>query len=555
MQFKSCSSKQHKLRDYFGFLVLICGVLLGNRFMALIAQSRTVRSPLLRMSPPEAAGFISERESQTWKLNAPASPSFTDITTTALDSTGFGSHSSVFADVTGDGRPDLYITMFYSGDMSDLFYQNTDGTHFTEDALNWHINDNDGGSHGATFADLDNDGDYDLINGTTGENNNVYRNDSNADFTDMTPTIPDLEGREEVTRATVAFDMDGDGYLDIFTVTGYLGSEEDPPDTNEVYHNEGGMSFAAIDTGALYEALAGQGATDTDYDGDGDIDIIAANRTGNLNILQNDGSGNFTQISPSSIGINHGAGDGITMGDVDNDGDLDMLLVSDYPSSVAYLYMNDGDGTGTFTYDSQSWQNIDGYMGGFADLDNDGDLDLVFAGDSLYYLNDGNGNFSTYASCTVPDSGINDPRAIAFADIDNDGDMDFGISPKQSNARLIRNEWESENNWLKVRLISPQGQAGAFGSKIRVYPGRQAGVTLLGFRESRSSNGYLGQNEPVLHFGLGSNGTADVVVTFLDGSTATRTNVTAGQTITIDRADVLVQVRFSSKVPTIRMAT
>jgi hypothetical protein len=170
-------------------------------------------------------------------------------------------------------------------------------------------------------------------------------------------------------------------------------------------------------------------------------------------------------------------------------------------------------------------------MGGFADLDNDGDVDLVFAGDNKVYLNDGAGNFA--AGPEVPVSGINDPRGIAFADIEDDGDVDFAIGCKRSRNWLVRNNFNS-GNWLKVKLISPKGQAGAFGAKTRVYPAGAVGGSLLGMRESRSNEGYLGQNDPVLHFGLGPENSVDVVVTFLDGTTITRTKVAARQTITID---------------------
>jgi hypothetical protein len=209
--------------------------------------------------------------------------------------------------------------------------------------------------------------------------------------------------------------------------------------------------------------------------------------------------------------------------DVNNDGYVDLLLVT---NGTGHLYVNDGDGT--FTY-RQSFSGRQGYMGGFADLDNDGDLDLVFAGDNRVLVNDGTGSFPTSVSFSFGD--VNDPRSIAFADIDNDGDLDFFVTQKFATNRMIRNDYSGSNKWLEVRLISPQGQAGAFGAKVRAYV---AGTnTLIASREARGAYGYVAQDDPVLHFGLGAVQTVDIVVTFLSGSQRVVHGVAANRLITV----------------------
>lgn len=95
-----------------------------------------------------------------------------------------GGHGVMWSDIDNNGYPDLYITMNwkYNIHYSELFYFNNGRYRFTESAKQIGIADIDGGSHGAVFADLDNDGGYDLINGSTVSfeggpvSNNVYEN-------------------------------------------------------------------------------------------------------------------------------------------------------------------------------------------------------------------------------------------------------------------------------------------------------------------------------------------------------------------------------------------
>ncbi|MDA1305564.1 MAG: Ig-like domain-containing protein, partial [Nitrospirae bacterium] len=332
----------------------------------------------------DTLGLTSNVATVTVTVAGSTTLSFSNITSST--NTGgpstFGGHGVQFADVTGDDRPDFYVTMnLQPTDMAELFYRNNNGTSFPEEANTRGIANFDTGSHGGVWADLDNDGDYDLFNGSYNQNR-VYRNNGTGTFADMT-SGSGLPTQEWETRGVTAFDMDQDGDLDLFAVTGFQGTNDPSGERNEVYRNDGNFNFTSIQTGTLYTAPAGQGVTDVDYDGDGDIDLWAANRTGDVNILRNNGDGSFTLVDPSTLGITHRARDGITFADFNNDGALDVLLADFY-------YLNDGDNTYTF----QQQFSAPGYMGGVEDLDNDGDWDVVFAGDNNVFLNNGSGGFT-----------------------------------------------------------------------------------------------------------------------------------------------------------------
>jgi len=452
---------------------------------------------------------------------------FTDITTPAgvPGPSHYGGHGIMWADVTGDDRPDFYVTMISGPPMAELFYRNIDGVTFTEAAAVRCIDDHDGGSHGGVWGDLDNDGDYDLLNGATGcDRNRVFENNGTGSFTDRTNDSGILN-KPYGTRGQVIFDFDGDGDLDIFCNNWGADAE-----LNEFYSNNGGFSFTSIDNG-LRNIGGVQGCTEGDFDNDGDLDLLVCKGFGNdgpLMVMQNTG-GNFLNVTDSVGLASSGTGQqGATFCDVNKDGWLDIHVQRN--SNDSQLYRNNGNGTFT----QVPVPNGPGFMAGFDDLDNDGDWDLVYPGDNKVYLNNGSGNFT--ASSTFSVGKINDPRAVAFADIDNDGDMDFFYAQKAIYNRLIRNDLTGGGNWLKIQLISSSGQAGAFGAKVKTYEPGHAGksASMISFREARSQEGYLGQNDPVLHFGLGSRSTVDVQVTFLNGTVITRDNVAANQKIVVD---------------------
>jgi hypothetical protein len=442
---------------------------------------------------------------------------FQEVTSTAgvAGPATFGGHGAMFGDVNGDGLPDLYVTMnLPNTQLPELFFLNLGAGQFREEALQRGIANLDSGSHGGVWADFDNDGDLDLYNGSF-EQNRLYRNDGTGSFTDVT-FAAGLPVRAWPTRAVVAFDMDNDGDLDIFGVTGFLGNDDPIGERNEVYRNDGNLRFTAIDSGALHTALAGQGATAVDFDNDGDIDVFAANRTGPVAVLRNNGGGSYTQLDAAALGLSPEGRDGITFADVNNDGFHDVLL-----SQVLYLHNGVSGYVRSQAFDTGTYH----YMGSFADLDNDADLDLVFPGANQVYVNDGAGNFTPSATFVV--GTINDPRSVSFADVDQDGDLDFLYAQKLAANRLIRNDLTSTNRWLKLELRAPNGQRRPYGARVHLYevgglgdPGRR-----IGWWELRSKDGYLSQQDSVVHLGVGARARVAVRVVFLGG-------------VTVDFADV-----------------
>ena len=322
-------------------------------------------------------------------------------------------------------------------------------------------------------------------------------------------------------------DMDNDGDLDIFAVSNYQGSNDPPGELNEVYRNGGSFTFTPETGGALESASAGQGAIALDYDNDGDIDVIAGNGSGPLNVLRNDGTGVFSPINPETIGLTMRAGNGITAADVNNDGLIDLLLDQ-------HLFV--GTGNGEFTFATSFETSTSQYMGGFADLDNDGDFDLVFPGRNYSYLNNGSGSFTASQAFSI--GAVSDPRSVSFADIDQDGDLDFYYSQKAVSDLLIRNDTQGAGNWAKVSLVRSTGQVGAYGARVTIYEAGGLGDAerRIAWREATSATGYLAQDDPVLHFGLGAETSFDIRVEFQGGAVTGLSDIPANIELSISEA-------------------
>jgi hypothetical protein len=242
----------------------------------------------------------------------------------------------------------------------------------------------------------------------------------------------------------------------------------------------------------------------------------------------------------ASAGVgDKGSGHGVSWGDYDNDGDLDLFVANNnYEYSV--LYRNEGNGTFADVSAAAGLHDRGGYATGcnWLDYDLDGRLDLfvVNRGDrNRLYRNRGDGTFVDYGLST----GVIDERdsdGSTVGDYDNDGDPDIyvvsGISGSGTPNMLFQNGLNpgvGGPHWLKVKLVGTLSNASATGARVRVYGGGP-----LQTRQTAGASGYLSQDAPEALFGLGNYaGTVGVEVAWPSGVVDTRANVAVDQVLTV----------------------
>jgi len=495
-------------------------------------------------------------------------------------------HGVAFADISGDSLPDIYISnaVRNANKLPEVLYISQKNGPYIENDYARGVDDNYGatGSHGIIFVDYDNDGDFDIFNATTDDRIRLYRNRGNGYFDDYSDQAH-IPARGLGTRGIVAFDANNDGYMDLLGVN--WGPVEDennvpqitPPQPNEFYLNNGNGTFTRDDSRGLTPVnpshIGTQGVTAIDVDNDGDMDVFVCHR--NYAYLGQDEDGNdlfgpdWDNPAPNELFINDGTGhfdeeakargiynrwndcNGTTFADYDNDGDLDAFVVPKQKYQKVNVYRNRGDGTFEEITDEMNIRQW-GFSILFLDVDNDGDLDAYTMNtrrkSNALYLNDGQGHL-TEIDGTGLELYCYDPRGGAVADIDDDGDLDiyFVDANKDVNSNygnyLLRNDTQTTNRWLKVYGRGPKGDMGGFGTKIWVFDqGHMEEMNhLVGYRQVINAYGYLCQDEPIQHFGLGQRDTVDVKIQMLDGTTLKAFNVPAKRKIFFSKPDELVK--------------
>ncbi len=392
------------------------------------------------------------------------------------------------------------------------------------------------GTHGGSWADIDNDGFVDLFLAYR-RGNRLYLNENGAAFRDVSAGTSSLSMAPPVlTEAAAWGDYDNDGWLDLY-LANYEGRgvERGFCDADQLLRNRGDGTFTDIseDAGVMVdEPLCGRGVMWADINDDGAQDIVVANYRLDPNLVWlNTGSGMFREAGAELAlrgTLRHGAyghSIGSVAGDVDNDGDLDIYTANlAHPRHLHYsdrskLMINQwGMGDAFVDAIGQSGirfeeTNADPLL---ADVDNDGDLDLfvtsVYRGRFAHlYLNDGSGRYTdvTWLSGIVIENGW----GVAASDYDRDGDVDLVVG-SDDGARLLRNDGNA-NHWLAIKLKSRSCNVYGVGSRIRISYRDQTQM-----REVRAGRGTGSQDSAVAHFGLGDyNGEVDVHVEDLCGST------------------------------------
>lgn len=449
-----------------------------------------------------------------------------------------------WADYDGDGDPDLYVANGYTvtaqepAPKPNRLYRNEAGG--LVPVASGPLVEIEAYSSGSTWGDYDDDGDVDVfIANQRGQDNLLFRNDGDGRFTRIDGIAPVQDGGASYAATWV--DVDADGHLDLHVSNGGLSGVQ----RDFLYRNLGGGTFERIASGPVVEDSTASGAAVwADYTGDGLPDLFVADRWAlphlNNRLYRNEGDWRFTRVTDGPVVNDTLNSLGAAWGDCDNDGHLD-LYVTDANGGANRLYVNDGEGgfrdgsTGPHTLDGGS-----SYAASWADMDNDGDLDLLvhnWGAAPAVYENLGGCTFRRIAAGDLGRD-IGYAASIAWADYDGDGDLDvyLGNWPNWEGAGeqnfLYRNDG-ANGGWLKVRLVGTRSNRSGIGARVTVFATIDGEPTVQ-TRERSGASTFRSQDALELRFGLGDAPSVDsLVVRWPSGTVDRLADLAANRALTI----------------------
>jgi hypothetical protein len=488
----------------------------------------------------------------------------------------------VLIDYDRDGWPDIYFTNAPTVDMAVkgekslgvLYHNNRDGT-FTDVTAKAGLTTRCFAMGGAV-GDIDNDGWPDLYVTCLG-GNILYRNNGNGTFTDVTAKAGVADGR---WSTGVAFgDYDGDGFADIM-VTNYVDFHlNDLPGFGSapfckyrgidvqcgprglrgagdaLFHNNGDGTFTDVSKAAGVDdpnGYYGLGVLWADFNNTGRPDIYVANDSTPKFLYKNLGNGKFKEIGlESGTAVSDDGSEqasmGLAIGDYNHTG-RPSIYVTNFSDENDLLYRNEGDwnfkevsyaaGVALPSLPYVKWGTA------FADLDNDGWLDLLAVNGHVYpqvdslpsgagyrepkvlQLNQKDGTFcdaSDEAGKALTEKRVS--RGLAVGDLFDDGNMDAVVGDIDGAPMLLRNHGIPGRHFVSFDLTGTKSNRLALNARVTLIAG---GMTQTD--EVHSGGSYLSQNDLRIHFGLGSASKIDKVeIHWPSGKIETLTNVDADQ--------------------------
>lgn len=474
-----------------------------------------------------------------------------------IETTGNG--AAIF-DADGDGRNDVLITNGTRleagavGEAGLLLYRNEGNGRFRQVAQQAGLTQS-GWAQAACAADIDNDGDTDLVVTYWGTNR-LFRNDGGK-FTDVTRAagLP-VTGRRWGSGCAW-LDYDRDGFPDLF-IANYVdldlsrtprpgetpeciwrglpvacGPVGLPKALNLLYRNRRDGSFEDVSARAGILQPGGRyglGVVAADFNNDGWPDLyVACDQTPSL-LYENQRNGRFLERGVEA-GVAYNAdgrlqsGMGVAVADVDGNGFLDIVKTN-FSGDLPSLYLNE-DGRFFNEVARQAGLGAHQLLGwgvAFLDVDEDGLPDLIMANGHVYpevdrsaigeqyrqltllYRNLGRGRFADVTRGAGPP--FQSPRAargLAVGDLDGDGRPEIVIVNMNQAPTVLRNG-SPRGNWLRIQLTGTTSNRSAIGTRVTVQAGnrRQIGEVAAG-------GSYYSQHESALYFGLGPAQQVDVL--------------------------------------------